>query len=273
MTEDDFKAPKKEYSPYVGDYFPNRVYFGDTHLHTSWSTDAGMIGATLGPDEAYRVSRGETVTSFSGFKIKLIRPLDFIVGADHAENLGLADFIRRSDPIILANETGKRWRDLSKAGEGYQAFIEWAQSDKKDLINEPRMAESVWKKVVANADKYYQPGVFTTFTGFEWSSMPDGNNMHRVVMFRDGARRTNQVLPYTMYDLVDVEGLWDYMAVYWTDPDFDPEQRAFYYVRVIEIPTPRWTAYDARFFNIKMPKDTRMTVQDRAYTSPIWYTP
>ena len=214
VTEDDFKAPKKEYSPYVEDYFPNRVYFGDTHLHTSWSTDAGMIGATLGPDEAYRVSRGETVTSFSGFKIKLIRPLDFIVVADHAENLGIADFIRRSDPIILANKTGKRWHDLSKAGEGYQAFIEWARSDRKDLINEPRMAESVWGKVVANADKYYQPGVFTTFTGFEWTSMPDGNNMHRVVMFRDGAQRTNQVLPYTMYDSVDVEDLWDYMAGY-----------------------------------------------------------
>ena len=67
-------------------------------------TGAGMIGATLGSDEAYRVSRGETVTSFSGFKIKLIRPLDFIVVADHAENLGIAEFIRRSDPIILANE-------------------------------------------------------------------------------------------------------------------------------------------------------------------------
>jgi hypothetical protein len=63
------------------------------------------------------------------------------------------------------------------------------------------------------------------------------------------------------------------MAAHWVDPDFDPEQKAFYYVRVIEIPTPRWTAYDAKFFDVKMPEDTRMTVQDRAYTSPIWYTP
>jgi hypothetical protein len=55
--------------------------------------------------------------------------------------------------------------------------------------------------------------------------------------------------------------------------DFDPAQRAFYYVRVIEIPTPRWTAYDAKFFSIKMPEGTKMQVQDRAYTSPIWYTP
>jgi hypothetical protein len=63
------------------------------------------------------------------------------------------------------------------------------------------------------------------------------------------------------------------LAAYWSDPDFDASQRAFYYVRVIEIPTPRWTAYDAKFFNVKMPEDTEMMLQDRAYTSPIWYTP
>lgn len=107
-AKEDVKPPKKEYSPYVEDHFPNRVYFGDTHLHTSWSTDAGMAGATLGPEEAYRVSRGEEVTAYSGWKVKLIRPLDFIVISDHAENLGIADFIRRSDPIILANKTGKK---------------------------------------------------------------------------------------------------------------------------------------------------------------------
>ena len=106
--KEDVKPPKKEYSPYVGDHFPNQVFFGDTHLHTSWSTDAGMIGATLGPDEAYRVSRGEEVTSYSGYKVKLIRPLDFIVVADHAENLGLADYIRRSDPILLSQQNGQK---------------------------------------------------------------------------------------------------------------------------------------------------------------------
>ena len=59
----------------------------------------------------------------------------------------------------------------------------------------------------------------------------------------------------------------------WTNPDFDPSQRAFYYVRVIEIPTPRWTAYEAMRFNIKLPKDVKMITRERAYTSPIWYTP
>ena len=92
---DHVEKPKAEYSPYVDDFFPQRVYFGDTHLHTSWSTDAGMAGATLGPDVAYKISRGEEVKSHLGWRVKLIRPLDFVVVADHAENLGLADFIRR----------------------------------------------------------------------------------------------------------------------------------------------------------------------------------
>jgi len=213
-AKEDFKPSKKEYSPYVEDHFPNQVYFGDTHLHTSWSADAGMAGATLGPEEAYRVSRGETVTAHSGWKVKLIRPLDFLVVADHAENLGVADFIRRSDPILLANKTGKKWHDLNKAGKGYEAFLEWVRSDKEDLIKEPRMVQAVWSKVVENADKYYQPGVFTTFHGYEWTSMPGGNNLHRVVMFRDAGDKTSQILPYTMYDSVDPEDLWKNLAAY-----------------------------------------------------------
>ncbi|GMR18445.1 MAG: DUF3604 domain-containing protein [Gammaproteobacteria bacterium] len=214
LAKEDYQSPKKEYSPYVEDHFPNQVYFGDTHLHTSWSTDVGLIGATLGPDKAYRVSRGEEVTAYSGLKVKLIRPLDFIVVADHAENLGLADFIRRSDPILLANKTGKKWHDMNKAGKGYDAFIEWLRSDKEDLINEPRMMQSMWTQVVENADEYYQPGVFTTFHGYEWTSMPDGNNLHRVVIFRDGGDKTSQILPFSAFDSPDPEGLWEYLAAY-----------------------------------------------------------
>jgi hypothetical protein len=212
--QESFAAPKKEYSPYAGDNFPTRVLFGDTHLHSSWSADAGLVGSTLGPDVAYRVSRGEEVTSHYGWKVKLIRPLDFLVLADHAENLGLADYIRRSDPILLANETGKRWHDMNKAGNGYDAFLEWLRAENKDMINEPRMMQAVWSKVVENADKYYLPGTFSTFHAFEWTSHPGGNNMHRVVIFRDGGDRTSQILPYSQYDSVDAEDLWTYMAGY-----------------------------------------------------------
>ena len=213
-VDENILSPKKEYSPYIDDNFPNRAFFGDTHLHTNWSTDAGMIGTSLGPDAAYRISKGGEVTSNTGWRVKLNRPLDFVVVADHAENLGMADFIRRSDPILLANKTGKKWHDMVKAGRGYDAFLEWLRGGSTDQINEPRMMKSVWANVVENADRENQPGVFTAFIGFEWTSHPNGNNMHRVVIFRDGADRAGQVLPFSQYDSVDAEDLWDYLERY-----------------------------------------------------------
>lgn len=205
---------KKEYSPYLEDNYPAKALFGDTHLHTNWSTDAGMIGTKLGPEAAYKISKGGEVISNTGWRVKLNRPLDFIVIADHAENLGLADYISRSDPILLANKTGKKWHDMVKAGKGYDAFLEWLRGGSTDQIKEPRMMESVWSKVIENADKNNQPGVFTAFIGFEWTSHPGGNNMHRVVIFRDGADRASQVLPFSQYDSVDAEDLWDYLEEY-----------------------------------------------------------
>ncbi|MGI9434150.1 MAG: DUF3604 domain-containing protein, partial [Geminicoccaceae bacterium] len=212
--EDLYSPPKAEYSPFVNDHFPTRPLFGDTHLHTAWSGDAGLIGAKLGPDEAYRLSRGEAVTSMEGLQVKLHRPLDWVVVADHAENLGIADFITRSDPICLANEVCKRWHDLNKAGKGYDAFLEFVRDITTDQINEPRMVESIWSRVAENADSYYEPGVFTTFTGFEWTPHLAGDNMRRVVIFRDGAEQTNQVYPFSSHDSIDPEDLWAYLANY-----------------------------------------------------------
>src|SRR6187399_2104127 len=117
----DVPAPpgkKIDYSPYPAKNFPNRVYFGDTHLHTSYSTDAGMIGNTLGPEEAYRFARGEEVKSSTGLPAKLQRPLDFLVVADHSENLGLAPQIVNSDPELLKSDWGRKVYDLVKAGKG-----------------------------------------------------------------------------------------------------------------------------------------------------------
>ena len=204
----------EHYSPYVDAAAHKRVLFGDTHLHSSWSTDVGMGGASVGPDKAYQAARGDAVTSHSGLAFKLQTPLDFVVVADHAENLGLADFIRRSDPVLLANPQGRKWHDMVKGGDGYQAFIEWLRADNTDLINEPTMAQTAWQYVTNMADQYYQPGVFTTLHGFEWTSHPGGNNMHRVVMFRDGAERTQQVLPYSQYDSINPEDLWAYLTAY-----------------------------------------------------------
>ena len=121
---------RKIIPPYVNQSFPQNVYFGDTHLHTAYSTDADMVGNTTTPDQAYRVARGETITSPTGLLVQLKRPLDFVLISDHAESLGLAPFIARSDKSVLDIPTGKKWHDMVKAGKGYDAFIEWVATGK-----------------------------------------------------------------------------------------------------------------------------------------------
>lgn len=204
------------YSPFVGNEYPQDVYFGDTHLHSSWSTDAGMAGATLGPNEAYRFSRGEEVTSHHGYPAKLHRPLDFIVLADHAENFGLAEFIRRDDPLVLETKKGREWYELVKAGNGYDAFIDWLRltADGIDGIDSQEMERTAWSYATSNAEKYNDPGVFTAFIGFEWTSQPSGNNLHRVVLFRDGKDLAETVIPFSAYDSDDPEALWTYLDGY-----------------------------------------------------------
>ncbi len=216
VTEKDVKGDEPDYSPYVDRNIPTQVFWGDTHLHTSNSPDAGMIGNTLGPDEAYRFSRGEEVTTSTGLRAKLIRPLDFLVVSDHAEYIGLAPMIRTSDPILLSDPYGKRWHNMFQQGKGYDAFVEIVGSVTRgeEQIQNPQVKRSVWEEFTEIADAYNEPGKFTAFIGFEWSSVPKGNNLHRVVIFRDGADRANQVVPYSQFDSFDPEDLWRYMAAY-----------------------------------------------------------
>ena len=216
VKPEDVNKQEKNYSPGVGQNFPLRVYWGDTHLHTSYSTDAGMAGATLGPEDAYRFARGEEVRSHTGLRAKLRRPLDFLVVSDHAECLGLAPFIRADNPLLQKSPTGKRWYEMSKAGKGYEAFIEWVNSEfsKGDPVKNPEMTRAAWDDELKFAEKYNSPGAFTAFIGFEWTSHPSGNNQHRVVVFRDGADRGKQVLPMSAYDSENPEDLWKYMAAY-----------------------------------------------------------
>jgi hypothetical protein len=96
------------YSPYPGENFPNQVFFGDTHLHTAFSPDAGLIGATLTPDDAFRFARGQRVISSTGIPARLRRPLDFLVVSDHAENLGLPSAVAQDDKELLATAFGRQ---------------------------------------------------------------------------------------------------------------------------------------------------------------------
>ena len=209
-----------QYSPYPEEDYPNRVFFGDTHLHTSYSTDAGMIGNTLGPEEAYRFALGETVTSSTGVEARLNRPLDFLVISDHAENLGLAPAIADSNPELLKSEWGRMQHDLVRQGGrdgAIKAYDNWmaVMGQRKDPLKEmSALAETMWQKQTAAAEKYNQPGRFTALIGYEWTSNPDGNNLHRNVIFRDGKDKADQVVPFSQYDSIDAEDLWKWMADY-----------------------------------------------------------
>ena len=101
---------EKNYSPSINQTYPDNVYWGDTHLHTNMSIDAnGMANKALGPDEAYRFARGETIAAHNGMDVQLKRPLDFLVVADHAENIGVMPHLEAADPILLKTKTGQRW--------------------------------------------------------------------------------------------------------------------------------------------------------------------
>ncbi|MBY0401729.1 DUF3604 domain-containing protein, partial [Myxococcota bacterium] len=210
-------APTAPYSPYATRDFPTELLFGDTHLHSSWSPDANAGGNTrIDPDTAYRFAKGETVTGHNGEPVRLRRPLDFLVVADHSEYMGLYPMLEARDPDLLANETGARWAALIAEGKRAQVGSEFAMGlpSGQDLIRSPAFQRSVWKRVIENAERHDEPGRFTAFVGYEWSSMPRGANLHRIVLFADGADKVSQVVPFRSIDSNDPEALWRYLADY-----------------------------------------------------------
>ncbi len=210
--------PGAIYSPFVDRDYPDQVLFGDTHFHTNLSFDAGLVGTSLDVDAGYRFARGETVRSNTGQPVQLIRPLDFLVITDHAELIGLAPQIQSSAPELLADPWGKWVHERFNSGpEGrMEAFgsILAAGTSGINPMSSNNAARSIWIDFVEKADTYNDPGRFTAMTGFEWSSSPDGNNLHRVVIFRGGADNTSRTVPFDMFDSPDPEDLWKYMARY-----------------------------------------------------------
>ena len=182
----------KAYSPYARRDFATDVYFGDTHLHTDISMDAGAFGNRLGLDSAYRLARGEQVDSTRGGPIRLAQPLDFLVIADHSDNMGFFPDLVAGAPHILSDPTGKDW---------YERIIGLFSQDKfpTELVYSPDSAQykSAWAKTVKAAEQYNEPGRFTAFIGYEWTSLVTGNNLHRVVVYRDNGDRGGQMVPYT----------------------------------------------------------------------------
>ncbi len=207
-----------DYSPHLERDFPTALLWGDTHLHTRLSIDAGLVGNRLGPDEAYRFARGEAVTSSSGLPARLSRPLDFLAVADHSDGMGLFDLIGRGAPRIIGLDLGKRWYQLLKEGRNQEVVTELRVAFGKNKLpwatNEPELLLPVWQSIVDAAERHNRPGVFTTLIGYEWTSAAGGRTLHRVVLYRDGADRVRQQIPYTRADSADPEDLWRAFADY-----------------------------------------------------------
>ncbi len=220
--------PDQPFSPYANRTLPERPLWGDTHLHTGLSLDAGAFGNTLLPDEAWRFAKGQQVISSTGQPVRLARPLDWMVLTDHTDLMGFAPDLQAGKPTILADEKGREWY------EGYTAGGAAAGESAFDLItNFSQMTlpdafttaygpggdafSFTWEHIVDAAERHNDPGTFTAFIGFEWTSVPKGFNLHRNVMLRDGGVRAKQVVPPVTQPpqgSTDPNSLWDWLEMY-----------------------------------------------------------
>lgn len=207
--------------------FPDRPYWGDTHLHTDNSVDAFGFGTRLGPEAALRYARGEAVVATTGAESQLARPLDFLVIADHSDALGatrrLYDAPRWYIDWVIGDETVLRWYDMMHESpeQSTRAVAELITAAAEgnvpeamaDQANAEEATKDIWNTQLSILDRYNEPGVFTALAGYEWTAMPDGNNLHRVVMFRDGSDKTRQTTPFPGLQTTAPQ-LWDYMKAY-----------------------------------------------------------
>lgn len=208
------------YSPY-NQNIPQQVFWGDTHLHSSMSIDANSAGnEKLSPAEAYRFAMGEKVTANNGKQVRLNRPLDFLVVADHAEYLGVLSRIRSGDPTLQTSEQGRNILAKLKAGKdaairvAVDMSVAFIESDNRYPSKE--LSFDTWKSSAKIADDFNKPGQFTALIGYEWTYFPNGDNLHRVVLYRDGADKAASIPPFSSLDGVKPEQLWAFMADYET---------------------------------------------------------
>ena len=208
---------------------PDTVYWGDTHVHTYLSGDAFGMGSRLTPDEAYRFAKGQPVTATGGADVRLRQPLDFLLIADHAENLGVLPALTSGDERLLATDDAKRWADffasapplsevlgadnLKAYNDGTKTLLAGKAAWNVDYGIDDNFRREVWHEVVDAAERHYDPVTFTTFAGYEYSSS-DPAMLHRNVLFVGGPEHTRRTLPFSKYDSPNPEDLWAYLEAY-----------------------------------------------------------
>ncbi|MGI9483277.1 MAG: DUF3604 domain-containing protein [Hyphomicrobiales bacterium] len=220
----------KAYSPYAKRTFPERPLWGDNHLHTSLSMDAGGFGNRVPPDQAYRLARGEEIVASSGQPIRLSRPLDWLAITDHSDGMGFIDDVLAATPLVTKYKQGARWSKGFRAGgqEAVNATLDLITTFSQGKMDPELFANfspgarryaNIWDSVIDAAEKFNEPGRFTAFIGFEWTSLVKGGNMHRNVIFRDGGDRARRVVPYTTQapvGSIDPLDLYKYLEDYET---------------------------------------------------------
>lgn len=207
-----------QYSPGIDERYPTNLYWGDTHLHSRNSPDAYSIGnMNLSQADAYRFAMGQELRAHNGMRVRLKRPLDFLVVSDHSEYLGGYYRFTLQDNLVVNTEVGKHWQAALDSGNPLGMLLSFA-----DSINSPgsvpvfpkEVQLEIWKEVAQTSDEYNQPGRFTALTGYEWTAMKDGNNLHRVVILADGAEKSAQLAPFTGQESVDARDLWRWLEAY-----------------------------------------------------------
>ncbi len=214
-------APSIPVPPSTAPEYPQEAYWGDTHVHTGWSADAGMDGAITGPEDAYRLARGEKIKSNSGMDVQLHRAFDWFLVSDHSDGMGTINEIIAGNPEMMQNEVLKRWSEALKGTEEEAAaakselIVMQSQGKLPKEIMDPKWMVSAWQKTIEAAEKYNEPGNFTTFIAYEWTvNAGGGDNLHRNIIYRDGADKSKTRLPLTTFETQDPEKLWEWMASY-----------------------------------------------------------
>jgi hypothetical protein len=190
------------------------AYFGDVHVHTGWSFDAFTNGSKTTPADAYAWAQGKEISNSGvGGKIQIQTPLDFYMVSDHAEFMGIFNQMGNPDSPLskTALAKGVTNADPNVRLQTFAGILRDMSAGKIDpTLTDPALAHSVWTEIVKAADANYQPGKFTTFAGFEWTSNPDKRNLHRVVVFRDTTKLPGMAL--SSLDSDDPEMLWKWMG-------------------------------------------------------------
>ena len=195
---------------------PTHVYWGDTHLHSNYSPDAYLQGnSSADPDTAYRFAKGlPAIHPGSGAKVRLSRPLDFLALTDHGEFMGIIPKLIAGDPLIANTKTGKRWAKMFAKGKGVKVFAEGIEimnsGQIPDDLSSPEINAAVWADIVEVGQAHDDPGTFTTFIGWEWTSTPEGYNLHRVVISPD-AEAAKKYIPFNSFDSTKPEDLWAWL--------------------------------------------------------------